>query len=138
MTIRRIGSFVLNLLAGLLSLVVMGHGLISAFGIDTRFNPTLSIPYCVLPILSLPVYLLTRLFPKLVALQILLAIAYVGVYSALNWRMCESLGYCTSIVATVLLTLQTYSVLAYFGAVLCSVFVLVVKKVPGIGAGIRV
>jgi hypothetical protein len=130
MTIRRIGLFVLNLIAGLLSFGVMGYGLASAVFIDTRFNPVLSILYCVMPILSFPLFLLARLFRKLVALQIVLAMVYVGVYSALNWRTCASLGYCTGVLATVILTMKTLSVLAYFGSIILSIFAGVIENNP--------
>jgi len=128
MTIRRFGSLFLTVLAALLSFAVMGYGLVSAVFIDTRFNPVLSIFHCVLPILSFPVFFLARLFPKIVTLQLILAIAYLAVYSALNWRTCASLGYCTTVAATVLLTFKTFSVLAYFGSFLLGALALVFKK----------
>ena len=120
MTIRRAASQVLTVLAGLLSLAVMGHGLVSALGIDTRFDPVLSVLYCILPILSFPVFLLARLLRKLVALQAILFLIWIPVYTTLNWRTCSSLGFCTSVAATVLLTLKTNSVRAFFGVVLLS------------------
>jgi hypothetical protein len=115
MTLRKLCSLFLTALAALLSLVVMGHGLVSAVFIDTRFNPVLSILYCVLPILSFPVFVLARLFRKLVVLQVILLLAWIPVYSALNWRTCASLGYCTTVAATVILTLKTPVVLAFIG-----------------------
>jgi hypothetical protein len=114
MTMQRIGSLVLTLLAGLLSLAVMLFGIGAALSIDFHFNPILSVLYCALPILSFPVFFFALRHRKLAALEAVLAIAYLAVYSALNRRACGSLGYCGSVASTVLLTLRTRSVLAYF------------------------
>jgi hypothetical protein len=127
MTIRTIGSLVLTILAGLLSFAVMAHGVFSAVVIDTRFNPVLSVLYCVLPILGFPLFLLGLLFPKLVPLQSVLALAWLPVYSALNWRACASHGYCISVGATVWMTFRTNPVLAFFGVALLSAVALALK-----------
>jgi hypothetical protein len=127
MTIRTIGSLVLTISAGLLSFAVMAHGVFSAVVIDTRFNPVLSVLYCVLPILSFPLFLLAQIFRKLIALQAILALAWLPVYSALNWRACASHGYCTGVAATVWMTVTTKPVLAFFGVVLLSAAALALK-----------
>jgi hypothetical protein len=127
MTTRTIGSLVLTLLTGLLSFSVMAHGVSSAVVIDTRFNPVLSVLYCVLPILSFPLFLLGQIFRKLIALQAILALAWLPVYSALNWRACASHGYCTSAAATVWMTFKTTPALAFFAVVLLSSAALALK-----------
>jgi hypothetical protein len=127
MTIRTIGSVVLTILAGLLSFAVMAHGVFSAVVIDSHFNPVLSVLYCVLPILSFPLFLLGLLFRKLIPIQAILALAWLPVYSALNWRACASHGYCTSVAATVWMTFKTNPVLAFLGVALLSAAALALK-----------
>lgn len=121
MPIKGMGRHVLPVFAGLFSCVVTAYGLRSALGIDIHFDPVLSTLYLALPILSLPVFFLARPFRKLALLQPILAIAYLAAYSALNWRTCASFGFCSSVSATVLLTLRTHSVLAFFAAAILSI-----------------
>jgi len=121
MTVRRKVQLCLVFLACLLSCAVTFFGIYLAMAVDVHFNPLLSILYCALPILSLPVFLLTFVFRKLAALQPILAFAYLAVYSALNWRTCSSLGYCGSVASTVLMTLRSHSALAYFAVALLSI-----------------
>jgi hypothetical protein len=131
MAVRRIGWLGLLGFAGWLSYAVTAHGVGSAAGIDLRFNPTLSFLYCALAILSFPVFLFALAFRKLAALQPIFAIAYLAVYSALNWRTCASLGDCGSVPETVLLTLRTHSALAFFAVAICSLAALVMdNKLP--------
>jgi len=127
MTIRTIGSLVLTIPAAVLSFAVMAHGLFSAVVIDTRFNPVLSVLYCVLPILIFPLFLLGQLFRKLIPLQAILALAWLPVYSALDWRACASHGYCASVAGTVWMTFKTDPVMAFFGVALLSVVALALK-----------
>jgi hypothetical protein len=127
MTIRKIGSLVLTVLAGLLSFAVMAHGVFSAVVIDTRFNPVLSVLYCVLPILSFPLFLIGQFVRKLILLQAILVLAWLPVYSGLNWRACASHGYCTSVAGTVWMTFKTNPVLAFFGVVVISAAALALK-----------
>ncbi len=133
LTMHRIFQVCIVLLAGLLSFAVTLFGMYSAVAIDVHFNAMLSILYCVLAILSLPVFLLALAFRKLIALQAILAIAYLAVYSALNWRTCAALGYCSSIASTVLATLKTRSALAFFAAAFLSIAAtLVSRKQPAL------
>jgi hypothetical protein len=131
MTFRRTGTLILTVLAGILSCMVTLHGIDSATAVDFRFSPALSSLYCVLPISSFPAYLLARKFRWLAMLQLILAIAYLPVYSALNWRSCSSLDVCTSVTATVILTLKTHAALLFFGAAVCSATVLLMEKNSG-------
>ena len=73
------------------------NGLAAVRGLDLRQNTVLSAAYCALPLLSLPLYLLALGVRKLLPLQAVLVLAYIPVYSALNWRTCAELGYCGSV-----------------------------------------
>jgi hypothetical protein len=128
MTVRRIVQLSFVLLAGLLSFAVTLFGIASARAIDWHFNPLLSILYSALPILCLPACLLSLMFRKLIALEAILAIAYLADYSALNWRTCSSLGHCGSIASTVLMTLGTRSALAYFAVAILAIAVIRLER----------
>jgi len=121
MKLRRIVQLSLALFAGLLSFAVTLYGVHAARAIDFHFNPAWSILYCLLPIFSLPVFLLGLVYRKLVGCQAVFAVIYLAVYSELNWRTCASLGYCGSLASTVLMTLRTHAVLAFFAAAILSV-----------------
>jgi len=123
---RRIIRIGFSVVGGLLGCRLALYGLAAVGGIDFHQNTVLSVLYCTLPLLSLPLILFAFAVRRLLPLQVLLALAYVTVYSALNWRTCAELGYCGSVAATVLLTLRTHSVLAYFGAAICSLAAFVV------------
>jgi hypothetical protein len=112
-TILRIG---LNWIAGFLSFAVMGFGLLSAIDIDFRFNPALSTSYAVLPLLSFPVFLVGFLVRKMPFVQAVLAVSFLAIYAALNWRTCVALGYCTGMLFTVRHALMTRVALAFLGA----------------------
>lgn len=118
MTIRGITWVVLLVLAGILSAGVTLNGIWSATGLDFAQDTVLSIVYCAMPILCFPVFLLMRLQSQSGILLSLMAITYVGAYSALNWRTCSELGYCASMLETVAQTLSTNVVLAFFGVVI--------------------
>jgi hypothetical protein len=47
-----------------------------------------------------------------------MALTFLGAYSSLNWRTCSELGYCQSLMATVMQTLSTNIVLAFFAVVI--------------------
>jgi hypothetical protein len=101
-------------LAGILSAGVTLYGVYSANVIDFRQDTILTGLYCLLPFLSFPAFLLVRPAQRSAAMLAVLAVGYVGVFSALNWRTCAELGYCGSVASTVLETLKTRTVLAYF------------------------
>ncbi len=103
------------ILAGILSAAVTLYGVYSAIAIDFRQDPILTGLYSLLPFLSFPVFLLVRPAQRSAILLAILAVAYAGVFAALNWRTCAELGYCGSVASTVLETLSTRTVLAYFG-----------------------
>jgi hypothetical protein len=116
LTLPRVVRSCLHWTAGLLGFFVMLCGLYSAMSVDVRFSPVLSVLYCILPILSFPALLIGFLARRAALLQPMLALAYLAVYSALNWRYCSALGSCAGWAATVSLTIATPAVLAFFGA----------------------
>jgi hypothetical protein len=113
-------------LAGILSAAVTLYGMYSANSVDFRQNTVLTSLFCLLPILSFPVFLLVRPARRSTAMLAMLAIAYLAVYSRLDWRTCAELGYCGSVASTVLETLRTRPVLEYFGVAIFSFAALLV------------
>jgi len=117
MTIRGIIWAVIVALAGVLSAGVTLFGIGSALGLDFRQDTLLSVVYCAMPILCLPVFVLLRASARAGILLSLMALTFLGAYSALNWRTCSSAGYCDSIFLTVFQTLSTNRALSFFGVV---------------------
>jgi hypothetical protein len=126
MTIRGIIWVVLLGLAGILSAGVTFRGVWSAISIDFNQDTLLSLVYCALPTFCLPVFLLIRPPRRSAILLSLMALTYLGAYSALNWRTCSELGYCESLTAIVMQTLSTNMVLAFFAVVILSLIALLV------------
>jgi hypothetical protein len=118
MTIRGIIWVVLLALAGILSAGVSIVGLIAAVRIDLRQDTLLCLLYCGLPALCFPVFLFLRPPRRAAVLLSLMALTYLGAFSALNWRTCSELGYCQNIIETVMQTLSTDRVLAFFSVVI--------------------
>ena len=132
MTIRGIIWAVLLALAAVLSAGVTVHGIWAAMSIDLRQDTVLSLVYSAMPVLCLPVLLLVRPLSRSTFILSLMALTYLGTYSALNWRTCSELGYCQSIIATVMQTLSTNIVLGYFGVVILNLIALLVDDHVGV------
>lgn len=128
MTMRRNSRKVFTIPAGIFSCVLTLYGLAAVRGLDLRQNSLLSVAYCVLPLLSLPLYLLALAVRMLLPLQAVLLLAYVPVYSALNWRTCAELGYCGSEWSVVLTTITTSKVLLFWGVALSSLVAWAVER----------
>lgn len=126
MTIRGITWAVLLVLAGIISAGVSLYGIYSAFGVDFRQDTLLSCLYCGLPLLCFPIFLLIRPQNRSAFLLSLMALTYLGAYSALNWRTCSELGYCQSLLAIVMQTLSTNVVLSFFAVVILQLIALLV------------
>jgi len=126
MTIRGIIWAVLLCVAGILSAGVSILGVWSVLAVDLKQDTVLSCVYCVLPILCLPVFILVRPQNRSALLLSLMALTYLGTYSILNWRTCSELGYCESVMTTVMQTLNTSSVLGFFAVVILSLIALLV------------
>lgn len=132
MTVRGIIWAALIALAAVLSAVVSAHGIWFAMSIDLRQDTVLSIVYCALPVLCLPVLLLVRPLSRSTFILSLMALTFLGSYSTLNWRTCSELGYCESVIATVMQTLSTNVVLAYFAVVILNLIALLVDDKVGV------
>ena len=120
MTVRRIVRTGAMWIAGLLSFSLMGIGLISAMGIDNRFNPVASTLYYILPMASFPIFVFGFVWRKTAIGQAILAVVYLVVCARLDWRACSSHGYCAGAVAVILLALKTRPVLAFLGTAAAS------------------
>jgi len=131
MTIRGITWAVLLAVASLLSVGVSVHGVWSALSIDLQQDTVLSLVYCAMPVLCFPVFFLVRPANRSTFLLSLMALTFLGAYSALNWRTCSEMGYCESVITTVMQTLSTDVVLAYFGVVILNLIALLVDDHVG-------
>ena len=135
MTMRKESSRIFTIPAGVFSCLLALYGLAAIRGLDLRQNTSLSVAYCALPLLSLPLYLLALAMRKLLLLQTVLVLAYIPVYSALNWRTCAELGYCGSVASVVLMTIATSKVLLFWGVALSSAAAFIVEWSGGSVAG---
>ncbi len=120
MTIRGIIWAVLLAIAAIVSAGVSVHGVWSALSIDLKQDTVLSFVYCGLQILCFPALIRLRPPHRAAVVLSLMALTYLGAYSALNWRTCSELGYCQGALDTVMQTLSTNTVLAYFAVVILS------------------
>jgi len=127
MTIRGIVWAILLCIAGIIGAGVSIHGVWSALSIDLKQDTVLSCVYCGLQILCLPALLFVRPQSRSAILLSLMALTYLGAYSVLDWRTCSELGYCDSVVATVMQTLSTDTVLGYFAVVILSLIAMLVN-----------
>ena len=126
MTIRGIIWAVLLAFGAVISLGVSFYGAYSAIRVDLRVDTLLTCVYCGLPLLCFPVFVLVRPPNRSAFLLSLMALTYLGAYSALNWRTCSELGYCQGVIPTVMMTLSTNVVLAFFGVVILQLIALLV------------
>lgn len=102
-------------IARLLSFAVSLLGLLSLVLADFRQDALLVGLFFFLPILSFPITLLSfRWLRWSVALQWVLALGYLAVYSRLDWRTCAGAGYCQGAIAIVLVTLTAWPVQVLF------------------------
>jgi hypothetical protein len=131
-TIRGIIWAVLLALAAVLSVGVSIHGVWSAMSIDLRQDTALSVVYCAMPILCFPVLLLVRPLSRSTFFLSLMALTFLGAFSALNWRTCSELGYCESVISTVMQTINADVVLAYFAVVILNLIALLVDDHIGV------
>jgi hypothetical protein len=131
MSLRGIAWSALMLLGAIVSAGVTLHGIYNALRVDFSQDSLLSSTYCLLPILCFPVFVLVRPASRAAFLLAVLACGFLVAYSALNWRTCAELGYCTSILATVLETLSTRQVLGFLAVAAIS---LIAEKVDDSGS----
>lgn len=85
--------------------------------------------YCVLPMLSFPVFLLSKWQPRLsIALHWVLAFGYLAVFSALDWRTCSELEHCSGVAATALAALTTLPVEITFAVAIANLAVSAITR----------
>jgi uncharacterized membrane protein len=102
------------------------RGVYGLYALDLRSDTLVSSLYCFFPFTSFFIFLWIKA-PKLKALLLAaVAIGYLAAYSVLNWRTCDSVGYCTSVAATIWETFCTKSILAAFSAVILTVVALLI------------
>jgi len=132
MTIRGIIWAVLLAISAVLAIGVSIHGVWSAMSIDLRQDTGISLVYCAMPVLCFPVFFLVRPASRSTFVLSLMALTFLGAYAALNWRTCSELGYCESVITTVMQTLSTNMVLAFFGVVILNLIALLVDDHVGV------
>ena len=120
MTQRNVAWLALMAVGGVLGAGVSLYAVYAAYATDFRPNPVLTTIYCILPAVCFPTFVLIRRVRRAAVLLAIGALCFLSAYSALNWRTCAELGYCGSIVSTVLDTLKTRVVLAFFAVAVIS------------------
>ncbi|MGB6193569.1 MAG: hypothetical protein WBF42_13965 [Terracidiphilus sp.] len=125
MNLRHVAWLLIKVLAAVLSAAVSLHAIYSAIAVDFRFDPMLTILYCLFPGLSFFVFLFVRSVRAEAATQIALFIGYAVTSSMLSWRNCSAYGYCTTAGATVLTVLRSKPMLASLGVALLTLLALV-------------
>lgn len=114
--------------ARLLSFAVSVYGLLPFLSADFRSDAVVMSLYCILPVLSFPVTLVSFQSMRLsVMLHWLLAFGYLAVYSMLDWRTCAQLGYCQGVMATVLVTTTSWRVRGLFLVAILNLALLVLE-----------
>jgi hypothetical protein len=126
MTIRGIIWAILLCIAAIIGAGVSIHGVWSFLAIDLKQDTAMSFIYCAVQVLCFPVFLLARPVSRAAFVLSLMALVYLAVYSALNWRTCSEYGYCQSVIGTVLQTLSTNTVLGFFAVVILSLIAILV------------
>jgi hypothetical protein len=119
MTIRRIASILCRVAVGIGSLLVSMYGIYSFDVVALAPNRVRVFLYCLLPVLFFPVFVLSFWRLRLaVILYWVFAAGYLVVYSILDRRPCSELGYCGSVLSTVMETLTARPVEATFAIAL--------------------
>jgi hypothetical protein len=129
MKARSVLAWLCRLAVAIGSFLVSAYGVYSYLGADFARDMLAMGLYCALPLLCFPVFLL--FFKSLrwsVTLHWMLAVAYLAVYSALDWRTCSESGYCVSVTQTLLQTLTARPVEAVFGVALFNLAALILQR----------
>src|SRR5579863_2656018 len=124
MTSRELPWIGLRTATGVCALFVSLHGIWNLYGLDLRIDTLISVLYCLLPFLSFFVFLFMKRLELEVVAHVLIAAGYLASYAFLNWRTCSGFGYCTTVEATIQVTLLTKSVLAAVAVVFLSTLTL--------------
>ena len=115
-------------ITGILCMYVSFLGLFSLYGLDLRVNPIVSTLFFALPTLSIFVFALVKRPRMEWACHALVAAGYLTTFSMLNWRTCSALGYCGTVFATVIATLQIRTVMAAWGIVILATLTIVLDR----------
>jgi hypothetical protein len=115
MTIRRIVSILCRAAVGIGSLLVSMYGVYSFDGMTLAPDTVAVVLFGLLPVLFFPVWILSFWRLRLaVILHWAFAAGYLVVYSILDRRTCSEMGYCGSVLSTVIETLTAHPVEATF------------------------
>jgi len=126
--IRENVLLVVKTVSGILCMYVTMCGVNAAFGMDFRADTLLAMLYCLIPAGSIFIFaLVKRPWPE-IGLHFLLAVFYLMVHTALDWRTCAELGYCGTVGATVMDTALTRSNGSTFAVVLLSIAALMLGE----------
>ncbi len=119
MSIRRIARILCRATAGIGSILVSMYGVYSFDGMTLGPDAVLVILFGLLPVLFFPVFVLSFWrFRLAVILHWAFAGGYLVVNSMLNRRTCSEMGYCGSVISTVIETLTTHALEATFAVAL--------------------
>jgi len=113
MTLRSIAWITLTVAGSTLSAGVSLYAFYSAINLDWHQDTLLTAAYCLLPMLCFPVFFLVRPARRAALVLGLLICGFWAAYSALSRRTCAELGYCGSVVSTMVLTLKALPTLAF-------------------------
>jgi hypothetical protein len=128
MDIRDLAGLGVKLIAALLSAYVTLHALYAAWSVDLRADTFLTLLYCIFPGLSFLVFLFVRSSRLAAWLQAFLFVGFLITASMLNWRTCAELGYCGTVLSTVLETLKTKTLLASLAVALMSLLAIFLDR----------
>jgi hypothetical protein len=110
MNLRQAGWLVIKVVAGVLSASVSLHAIYAAIAVDFRFNPVLTLLYCLFPGLSFLVFLFVRSARTEAFMQTALFLGYLVTASMLGWRNCSAYGYCASVTSVIAAQLQSKTI----------------------------
>ncbi|MDR3741265.1 MAG: hypothetical protein P4L40_19775 [Terracidiphilus sp.] len=96
-----------RVIAGILLLLAAVGGVSALWAVDLRANPAIALLYCLLPAATFIAFIVPWGGAARMVLQVVLTAGFLSAYAALNWRTCASLGYCTTIGATLWATVHT-------------------------------
>jgi len=132
MRTRRVLLILCRVITGFGSFMVSLYGVYAWIGMGMQHDSIASNRFWILPLLSLPVFVLSYFrFPLSVKLHWALAVSYLIVFSALDWRTCSAVGYCQSVFATVLLTIRARPLQATFAVALFNQFAILLCMAQG-------
>jgi hypothetical protein len=129
MSVRRIGAKLFRLIAGAGSTMVSAYGAYLYMGMDLRRDTVAAVIYCLVPMLSLPFFLLSLWrYRSALILHAAAVMIFFAAYSILDWRTCAEHGYCSSAAATVWETITSRVSRAVLGVLLANFLALILSS----------